>query len=89
MPRLKPLVLNLLLLAGLVVSNVAIWRLMLGYFPDLSQVAAVSLGLAGMLAFYIVYFQRRSCGHGRITEGGRHMWWPRVVNRCPECGDEV
>lgn len=89
MPSLKPLALDLLLLTGLVVSNVAVWRLIFGYFPDLSQVTAVFLGLAGMLTFYIVYFRRRSCGHGRITEGGRHMWWPHVVNRCPEFGDEV
>lgn len=89
MLRLKPLTLNLLLQAGLFVSNFALWRLMFGFFPDLSQFTAVFIGLAALSVFYIVYFRRRLCGHGRITEGGRHMWWPHVVNRCPECGDEV
>lgn len=89
MPRLKPFTLNLLLQVALVLANLALWRLMFGFLPDLSKLATIAIGLAAVSVFYTVYFWRRPCGHGRITGGGRHEWWPHVVKLCAECGDEI
>lgn len=86
---MKSLALNVALWIALAIINIAIWRLLFEYFPALSQMAGLALGLTGIVVFYAIYYRRRSCGHGRITEGGRLGWWPHVVGRCPQCGVEV